>query len=154
MSKKKTIIFDLDGTLALIDKRRELAMKSGKMDWDVFFNPANIHLDEPNKPVIELYNACAMQGHPTMIFSGRSDRMRMATLKWLAKELPTPSKDKVAMRMRREGDYTPDDELKRKWFDFYFKKDEVLFVVDDRDKVVKMWRDMGLTCLQVADGNF
>ena len=33
---KKIVIFDLDGTLALIDKRRALATKNGKMDWDVF----------------------------------------------------------------------------------------------------------------------
>ena len=33
----KIVIFDLDGTLALIDKRRALATKNGKMDWDVFF---------------------------------------------------------------------------------------------------------------------
>ena len=32
--------------------------------------------------------------------------------------------------------------------------DEILFVLDDRSQVVKMWRELGLTCLQVADGNF
>ena len=40
MTKKdnmnKIVIFDLDGTLALIDKRRALATKdNGKLDWDV-----------------------------------------------------------------------------------------------------------------------
>ena len=40
---KKTVIFDLDGTLALIDKRRGLATKAnGIMDWDVFFDSDNI----------------------------------------------------------------------------------------------------------------
>ena len=35
---KKTAIFDLDGTLALIDDRRLLSTKAnGKIDWDVFF---------------------------------------------------------------------------------------------------------------------
>ena len=38
----KKVIFDLDGTLALIDKRRDLATKDGKMNWDVFFDPDNI----------------------------------------------------------------------------------------------------------------
>ena len=34
---KKTVIFDLDGTLANIDARRNLATKpNGKLDWDVF----------------------------------------------------------------------------------------------------------------------
>ena len=43
---KKTIIFDLDGTLALIDKRRAISTKpNGKLDWDIFFDPKNISLD-------------------------------------------------------------------------------------------------------------
>ena len=38
---KNTIIFDLDGTLALIDKRRELSTKpNGKIDFDSY----TIHL--------------------------------------------------------------------------------------------------------------
>ena len=38
MIKDKWVIFDLDGTLADIEGRRKMAMKSnGKMDWDIFF---------------------------------------------------------------------------------------------------------------------
>ena len=52
---KKTVIFDLDGTLALIDKRRDISTKdNGKMDWDKFFDPRNIHLALPNQPVIDM----------------------------------------------------------------------------------------------------
>ena len=41
--EKKTVIFDLDGTLALIDDRRKVSTKgNGKIDWDIFFNPDNI----------------------------------------------------------------------------------------------------------------
>ena len=53
MDNKKTVIFDLDGTLALIDDRRAISTKdNGKMDWDKFFDPVNIQLDKPNWPVI------------------------------------------------------------------------------------------------------
>ena len=46
----KSIIFDLDGTLALIDDRRTLSTKdNGKIDWDIFFDPNNINLDKPEK---------------------------------------------------------------------------------------------------------
>jgi hypothetical protein len=31
---------------------------------------------------------------------------------------------------------------------------EVLCVFDDRDKVVKMWRENGINCFQVAPGDF
>ena len=30
----------------------------------------------------------------------------------------------------------------------------VLYCMDDRDRVVKRWRDLGLTCFQVAPGDF
>ena len=52
---KNTVIFDLDGTLAIIDKRKEHATKAdGKINWNEFFNPAHIAFDEPNQPVIKL----------------------------------------------------------------------------------------------------
>jgi len=59
--KRNTVIFDLDGTLANIEKRRLIAgsptgnkPEKSKMDWDVFFDPRNIQLDEPNLPVIKM----------------------------------------------------------------------------------------------------
>ena len=51
----------------------------------------------------------------------------------------------------------PDDTLKQNWLDLLFpdnKKEDIVCVFDDRDKVVKMWRDNGLTCFQVAEGAF
>ena len=34
---KKTVIFDLDGTLANIDVRRDKSLKpNGKLDWEIF----------------------------------------------------------------------------------------------------------------------
>ena len=33
-------------------------------------------------------------------------------------------------------------------------KDDVFAVFDDRQQVVDMWRSNGLTCFQVADGDF
>ena len=54
----------------------------------------------------------------------------------------------------------PDQKLKLGWFNDLWVNDEnkseheVVAVFDDRDKVVKMWREIGLTCMQVAPGNF
>ena len=81
---KKTVIFDLDGTLALIDKRRDLATKdNGKMDWDVFFDRDNIKLDVPNTPVITMAQSLHSQGFKIVIFSGRSARTEDETRTWL-----------------------------------------------------------------------
>ena len=76
----KNVIFDLDGTLALIDARRALATKNGKMDWDVFFDPKNIDLDLPNHAVIAMAQTLKAAGHRIIILSGRSKGTKDATL--------------------------------------------------------------------------
>jgi hypothetical protein len=49
--------------------------------------------------------------------------------------------------------FMPDNDLKQMWLDG-IGVDNVAMVFDDRNQVVNMWRDNGLTCFQVADGNF
>lgn len=147
----KTVIFDLDGTLALIDRRRDLAMASGKMDWQTFFDPQNIQFDEPNVPVITSFQALQAAGYKMVVFSGRDDISKKETSNWLKMHGVVPD----ILRMREHDDFTPDDILKKSWLDEFFPdKSQVLCVFDDRDKVVNMWRREGLTCFQVAPGNF
>ena len=151
----KKVIFDLDGTLALIDARRAKSTNvNGKMDWDTFFDPNNIQLDLPNQPVIEMAKMLKKQGHSIIIFSGRSKATKIATMEWLD-QFGVPF-DVLKMRPTGNGfQFMPDDQLKQKWLDDLFPdKDNILCVFDDRDKVVKMWRDNGLTCMQVAPGDF
>jgi hypothetical protein len=57
--------------------------------------------------------------------------------------------------MRPQGSRILDITLKQLWIDRLFPdRSEILCAFDDRDKVVKMWRDNNVTCLQVAEGNF
>ena len=151
--KKNKVIFDLDGTLALIDKRRDVSTKSnGKLDWDKFFDPSNIKLDVPNPPVVKLAQMLADDGFTIIIFSGRSDKTILTTKSWLARNrIPF---QKLVMRDSKTNHFTPDDILKKDMLDKHVDINDVFLVVDDRDKVVKMWRDLGLTVFQVADGNF
>ena len=147
---KKIVIFDLDGTLALIDGRRELSIKdNGKMDWDVFFNPKMISLDDPNLPVIKMANLLS-NDYRIWILSGRSDVTQQATIDWLDKNNVTY--DHLVMRPQ-DHLYMPDNDLKQMWLD-NIGKDNVAMVFDDRQQVVDMWRNNGLTCFQVADGDF
>ena len=152
MSKdRKTVIFDLDGTLALIDDRRDLATKdNGKFDWDVFFNPDNISLDLPNQPVIDMANLLHKQGFRIFILSGRSDVTHQVTVDWLNDN--GVWWDHLVMRPQNQL-YLPDNDLKQGWLDT-IGKDNVAMVFDDRNQVVDMWRQNGLTCFQVADGDF
>lgn len=154
---KTTVIFDLDGTLADIEDRRKLSTKpDGKLNWSQFFNPENISLDKPNEAVIAAAQALKAAGYKIVILSGRSKATEAATLLWLS----TYNVPFDMIRMRPTGhfwQFMPDDKLKKDWLDEIFpgdKKDTILCVFDDRDKVVKMWRDNGLICFQVAPGNF
>ena len=151
----KNVIFDLDGTLALIDDRRALATKdNGKMDWDVFFDPKNIDLDLPNHGVIAMAQTLKAAGHRIIIFSGRSKGTKDATNAWL-KKFDVPC-DILKMRpTSKDFMFMPDDKLKQMWLDNLFTdKSDIICVFDDRQKVVDMWRDNGLTCMQVAPGDF
>ena len=167
---KKTIIFDLDGTLANIDSRRDISMKpNGKLDWDIFAAPNSIlALDKPNAPVIKMAQMFKADGFKIVIFSGRNDRGFDATVQWL-NDFKVPF-DLLVMRPDKFKDkswpiadgnpatpdmrFMPDEILKKKMLDTFVDINDVFLVVDDRDKVVKMWRDLGLNTFQVAPGDF
>ena len=144
------VIFDLDGTLANIDKRRKLATKNGKMNWNVFFNPDNIDLDTPNQAVINMANILYSQDYIIYILSGRSDKTYQATIAWLDKH--KVNYDLLIMRPQNQL-YKKDSDLKQSWLDT-IGKDRVSMVFDDRQQVVDMWRQNGLPTFQVADGDF
>ena len=149
--RSTTVIFDLDGTLALVDKRREIAKKpNGKIDFDIFYDPQYIELDEPNSFVIELAKMYKRDGYEIVIVSGRSDRTKEATERWLEKY--GILYDRMIMRKRKN--FTPDNELKERWLEKYLDRDDIRVVVDDRQRVVDMWRRNGLDVFQVANGNF
>lgn len=136
-------VFDLDGTLADLSHRRHLLP-----DWDAFF--AACGGDEPILPVIELLLRL-WNGRPSVkieIWSGRSDAVRGLTEDWLARQGISGS---LLTCMRTAGDHRPDDEVKR---EFLHGTDWPDIVFDDRDRVVAMWRSLGVTCLQVAPGDF
>ena len=149
---KKIVIFDLDGTLALIDSRREISIgDDGKMDWDTFFNPKMISLDDPNQTVIDMARMINMTDrYQIWILSGRSDRTKDATIDWLNQhDVPF---DHLMMRPKKLH-FTKDSDLKQMWLD-EIGVDNVAMVFDDRNQVVDMWRKNGITTFQVADGDF
>lgn len=143
----KKILCDLDGTLAL-NEHREHFIHGENKDWEAFFK-ACVH-DELNVPIFCILEDMS-RGREIIIVSGRSDEVLQETVQWLDLHQVPYSK----LIMRQKGDYTPDHELKKRWIDKYnWTPDDVIFVLDDRDSVVKMWRANGFTCLQVAEGDF
>jgi len=155
-------IFDLDGTLSLTDHRQHFvrppatgltAEERGvwSPDWGAFFEACD--KDPVNIPVARIanlvYAACERSTKDEMwIVSGRSDQVKVKTMHWLDDH----GIQFHQLIMRKEGDHSPDDELKRSWI--YPVHNQVAVVFDDRDKVVAMWRRMGIPCFQVAPGDF
>ena len=144
----KAIIFDIDGTLSLVGDRAKYLRQSPK-DWDSFYNAC--HEDEPNWGIIAIYHAMRhtyFRDHAIILLTGRRESTRAKTVMWLRKYgIP----DDVLL-MRPDGDYRPDTELKPELLKPYNITEAIVF--EDRTSVVKMWRDMGYTCLQVAQGDF
>jgi len=131
----EAIICDLDGTLALIGDRSP-------------YDAANCERDIVNEPVRSILTK---SGKVILFVSGREDKFKPQTLAWLEKH--NISFD--AIYMRKSGDLRKDSIIKKEIYDeFILDKYNVAFVLDDRDQVVRLWRDLGLTCLQVDYGDF
>lgn len=136
--KRYAIICDLDGTLALHNGRSPY--DADKCDTDII-----------NDPISQILYRFQMDNHDIIFCSGREDKYREKTKTWLAQTGLSYS----ALLMRKTGDMRNDAIVKEEIYEAEIKdKYNVLFVLDDRDRVVDMWRSKGLTCLQVDYGSF
>jgi hypothetical protein len=143
----KIVIFDLDGTLADLTHRLHFILGE-KKDWDGFF--AACTDDKPIPHMIELCNTLYKAGYGIAICSGRSAAVRTETSLWLNEN--DVLYDQVFMR--KDGDHREDNLVKAEMLPAVQKLGEILMAFDDRDQVVKMWREHGIPCCQVAEGNF
>lgn len=135
----RCIICDIDGTIAMNTSGRS------PYDWN------RVMEDTPNRRIISLlYILNATR--KIILFSGRDKICFNDTLDWLQKYgIPW---DKLYMR--EENNNEKDTVIKRRMLEEHIRgKYYVDFVLDDRNQVVEMWRnELGLTCLQVAPGDF
>lgn len=137
----KAIIVDLDGTLALMGDRSP-------------FDASQCDIkDKPNKPVIACVKAMYAAGYKIVFMSGREDKDRDPSKRFIEQYLPGLEYE---LHMRATADSRKDSIVKRELFDANVRDSfNVEFCLDDRDQVVRdTWRAMGLTCFQVAEGNF
>jgi len=135
-------IFDLDGTLAKMNGR-------SPFDWD------KVDMDVPNMAVCLIYSKLRLACNQTKFFilSGRDEICEKKTRDWLTYQFGMAFSD--GLFMRSNGDMRDDRIIKQEIYEREIKgKFNVLGVFDDRNKVVEFWRSIGLTCFQVADGDF
>lgn len=133
----RAIICDIDGTLAHMKNR-------SPYDWK------RVGEDEVD-PIIKNLLKVLKEKYAIILVSGRDECCISETEQWL--------KDNNIqydhLLMRRNGDSIPDAIIKMALFESYIRsKYDVEFVLDDRNQVVKMWRSLGLKCLQVQEGDF
>jgi hypothetical protein len=135
------VICDIDGTLAFNVERS-------------IYDYSKVSTDVPNEPIISLVRMLATQ-HEIIFTSGREDVCEADTRAWLAKYVVDTDPDQIKLFMRPANDKRRDAIVKREIFDAHIRDQyRVVYVVDDRNQVVEMWRQLGLTVLQVADGDF
>lgn len=147
-----TIICDLDGTLARIGKRN--AYDCSQCDL----------LDTPNLHVLNLlrtYQWAHTGGtswpnvNKIHFFTGRTDNYKEPTQKFLRNKCGflLPEDPYFELVMRQTGDQRADEIIKQEMFDTHIRgKYNVFVIVDDRNRVCRMWRSLGLPLFQVGSG--
>ena len=132
------IVCDLDGTLALLNGRSPY--DASRCDRDIL-----------NVPIAHIVRLYAANDVTVILVSGREARFRRQTEAWLkAHDIPYE-----ALHMRRTRDFRKDAVIKTELYNEHIAgRYVVLFVLDDRNQSVESWREKGLTCLQVAPGDF
>ena len=154
---KDIYIFDLDGTIANIEHRRHLLDSNDKNKFKIFEDECINDL--PNTPVIKILNVLLATDAKILIFSGRSERVKLQTIEWLIANTALTQElleQDGMLTMRPIDNYIEDDQLKNMWLKNMIQEDRenIIAVFDDRQTVVDMWRNNNITCFQVAPGNF
>ena len=148
MTKRNAICFDLDGTLCDVLHRRHFVATKPK-NWGAW-NRAMVN-DTPNAAVEFVFRALTyyIDKDTDLIFvSGRSDDYREKTEDWLAKHCF----EYHSLLMRKERDNRDDSIVKGEIADEIEKTHNILFVFDDRKRVVDMWVNRGIWVFDVGQG--
>lgn len=132
------VLCDIDGTLA--DNKNR-----GPYDW------AKVESDELIVATADALEAFGARGDRIVLMSGRGEDVREGTERWLAAHAVKYDE----LWMRKAGDTRADDIVKSELFDAHVRdRFAVRVVLDDRSRVVALWRRLGLTCWQVDYGDF
>ena len=166
------IIFDIDGTLANNQERLHYLDEDPK-NWEKYH--AEVHKDKPIEPLCHLVRFLELspvrQGSPLLYVTGRPEITRTVTIQWLFKHIYEPMgvlksydlQGRARMKnmidsvlyMRPSGDHRPDVEIKQMLLAAIRSEGlEPLFVVEDCQHVVDMWKEAGIICLQIKKGDF
>lgn len=150
MPPEKSIIVDIDGTLA-DNRRRQHFVEKDVKNWEAFF--ADMDNDPAFQWCLEIIKGMHAKNYRIIFVTGRSDDFLTRTIVWIQKHLPE-HKDFLIFT-RASGDHRLDTVVKEEIYRKHIEnKFNVLFCLDDRPSVCRMWRSIGLTVLQCNDREF
>lgn len=138
---------DLDGTLCDVTWRQHHAKLR---QWDAFHG--GIPNDTPHMPVLLVVRSFLSHGTPVVFFTGRPERYRADTVRWLEENyLPANY-----LFMRADLDRRQDTVVKEEQYRLYQQQYgwPLMFVLEDRNAVVAMWRSLGVPCFQVREAQY
>jgi hypothetical protein len=143
-------ICDIDGTVA--DGKHRIHLLENK-EYDAYY--ALTLQDKPIDNVIKTILFLMQGGADVWFFSGRKETCKTDTQEWLQSNLHITVPDHELV-MRRYNDFRDDVEVKQEMLDnmLDIDRERLIGVFDDRQRVVDMWRRNGITCFQVAPGDF
>lgn len=155
----KVAVVDIDGTIADLKHRLDCLEQTPK-DYLRFFD--RVDMDSPIVTIIDAVYRLRYAGYTIVALSGRPDSCGAKTWSWLrGTEYMTESMGPMSpipdyLFMRRGGDHRPDDQVKRQLMEKMFaaglRKDAIKVIIDDRDSVCAVWRELDLPLIQVLDG--
>lgn len=165
-------IFDLDGTLAHNKQRAHLAPPKELMDIDSAWHTWGdaCDTDTPYPDIVTTLNVLRAGGAEIWFWSARSARHKDKTARWLLHHVlegPRPNlglygteaqylEERFGLKMRPEGENGKDHTLKLAWLEAMDPTDRrrLVGIFEDRNSVVKMWREAGVTCFHVAEAEW
>ena len=149
---KRIVIVDIDGTISKVGERLKYLNQEPK-DWDSFYN--DCFEDEPIIEMVDLVYDLYLQRYQLVFCTGRRESCREKTINWFNKYFEPEIAKFSKLLMRPNKDHRHDSEIKPELLkNAGIELDSIAFVLEDRNSMVKKWRELGLICLQVADGDF
>jgi hypothetical protein len=142
------LVCDIDGTLSDFAHRLHFIKEGEKPNWRKFNGACTYDTVIP--ATLSLLNWAKSAGVKIILSTGRSQRYETQTLWWLK----TQNVPYDLLLMRPDDDNRSSAEIKKNHYQVNMTKKNIIMVLEDRDKEVEMWRELGLTCLQVQKGAY
>jgi acid phosphatase class B len=147
------IVVDIDGTIAKVSEERFAFLQQERKDWDKFYEMC--FQDEPIQEIIDLVKMYYNYGYYVVFCTSRRESIREITNEWLKLHFSQDLLTKSKLLMRPDKDHSKDYVLKPRLLKQHnIPLEDIKIILEDRNEMVKKYREMGLRVLQVADGDF